>query len=142
MPDPISIIGLITAAASTVDKTQRFVGSIRAAPTVVSSLRADLDAIKIPLQDLSKLSEDTQAFEVETLNKFARSLEPAVSSCQRTVTEIDALLRPYVRTDATAQRSTWKRMSFTFKEHKVLRLRDQLQACKNTLSCAAIHASM
>ena len=142
MADPISIISLVAVAAHTGNKTKQLVESIKGAPDSVSRLSGDLEAIKTPLQDLRKLSEDVHGFDAATRTEITRSLKPAVSSCRQTVSEFDNIIGPYVRSDGTVHRTTWKRMSFGFKEHKVLILRGQLEACKSSLHLAALRASM
>ncbi|KIV77759.1 hypothetical protein PV11_09540 [Exophiala sideris] len=137
MADPFSIIGLAAVAAHSLHKTMTFIDSIRGAPSVVQQLSTDLNAIDKPLRELSRLSESAQNFDPSTRTAVAHCLRPALVNCQQTCDDINALIGKYVRSDGQANRNTWKRLAFSFHEHKVEKLQTQLAACKTSLNVAA-----
>ncbi|KAE8454150.1 hypothetical protein EG329_005075 [Mollisiaceae sp. DMI_Dod_QoI] len=142
MPDPLSIIGVLAVAMDGIERARKFTEAISGAPQAIAKLDNELKAISQLLRQVYSFVHQIHAADSSAQDSFIPHLQTALANCSNVASEVETLLRPYVKSTRDPKRSTWRRIAWTFKEQKTTGLEKDMATCKQTLNMAISFADL
>jgi hypothetical protein len=142
MADPFSIIGVLAVAMNGIERATKFIEGISGAPRAIERLESELKAIGQLLHQVHTFVHDIHVADSSAQDSFIPHLQTALANCRNVASDVETLLRPYVKATADAGRSTWRRFVWSFKEQKTAGLEKDMATCKQTLNMAISFADL
>jgi hypothetical protein len=143
MPKPVvlSIVASTIAVASLAYKSTKslidFIDSLHDAPTLISDLRGDVQAVQNILRSIELILENRDDRQLSgDLRVCLSSAHMPVKDCQAVSEEFEKKLRDWFRDSA------WDRLKANFKEAKIAKFRTRLRDTRDTLDLALNICSM
>lgn len=116
MAEVLTVIGLLSAAIGGVERATKIIEGIRGAPRAIAKLDSELKVISELLYQIQKRTFCSSS------QDFITQLRTTLAGCEDVASEVETLLKPY----AKPGRSTWRRITWTFKEKKIADLEKEM----------------
>src|SRR5271163_4080690 len=97
MADPFSIIGVLAVAMNGIERATKFIDGISGAPRAIGRLDSELKAISQLLHQVNTFVHHIHAADSSAQDSFIPHLQAALANCRNVASDVETLLRPYVK---------------------------------------------